>query len=102
MLKTFQPAHILLNMHYIKPFEVETLYVPEETVAVAIDKDGKIHAFASKGDAVFPNGDAWDTVGEWVEVADLQMEIPTWENMYFELEEFNSDNRCGGLFGIEL
>lgn len=102
MLKSYEPAHILLNMHYIKPFVVETLYVPDNTSVVAIDKDGKIHAFAQNTIGVFPHGDGWDTHGEWTLIADLQMEIPNWEDMRFDLEPFDCDNRCGGLFGIEL
>lgn len=98
----YQPACFLLNLFTVQmpqgtSYEV---YVPNWATSIAIDKNGKIHAFESNGSNVWDVSSEWDSIGQWEEVADLEFEVDDWREMYFDLVEFDSETRCGGVFEI--
>lgn len=104
MKLVYQPTQIILNvftpqMPQGQSFEV---FVPEWTRTVAIDKDGKINAFASPAYAVDETSDSWDTNRQWDEVADLEFVCDNWRDMKFALTEFDSENRVGGVFEVRI
>ena len=44
----------------------------------------------------------WDTLGRWEEIADLEREVEDWRSLRFELDELDSEQRCGTVFEIRL
>lgn len=104
MKLSYQPAYVLLNLFTPETLQGEsfTIHIPEWATMVAVDEDGKIHAFEENGSNVWDCSSSWDALGQWQEIADLEHEVEDWRSLSFELDELDSEQRCGTVFEIRL
>lgn len=104
MKLSYQPAYVLLNLFTPETPHGEsfTIHIPEWASSVAVDKDGKINVFGENSGPFLDDGLDWDTLGRWEEIADLEREVEDWRSLRFELDELDSEQRCGTVFEIRL
>lgn len=107
MKNIFIPASIILNvftpqMPQGQSFEV---FIPEWAKSVAIDADGKIHAFDCNAHNLEESPRApgtWSSFfADTAKVADLEFSCDNWRILKFDLSEIDRDNRSGGVFEVK-
>ncbi|EQA7786774.1 hypothetical protein ACX818_001368 [Acinetobacter baumannii] len=101
MKKIFMPTAVVLNVHTAQMPQGEyfDIFVPSWTKTIAVDSDGKVHAFKCSSHLVVESSDQWDTCFEWELVADLEFNCQNWRNLKFEVE-FSDESRVGGVFEV--
>ena len=99
---TYVPTHVVINLFTAQMPEGTSyvVHVPEWASSIAVDEDGKIHAFEDRAVDLLQNQSEWDTLRGGEEVADLEFEVENCQGLSFDLNEFDSDTRCGGIFEI--